>query len=297
MQEFFRKFFGIDAAPAATITITITIFITGFLLNGFLRLINQYSARSKNRRIFIGNLKSLNESLKKAEDAVKDTISSLDISKSDPWLIYRPEFYQLLIFREMGYKDIFQAYFTGFENFFTFLKSKKSKRERRDSFNKIYANISHIELWASNTFLDFNKFLEKYNEFGDKRNDAINRLRLYWEGLSTNNPADLRDFEIEYLNKLFRIIHNYRSIPTLKRVNPFNTQRNLVLPIRLLNKKSVPDMDMRAFNDIALEASNHYTNMELYLRVFKSQFNIYLESINKVYESNEKIIRVLNGGK
>ncbi len=292
MQRIIQEYFNINGQTAATILISLTVFISGFILNGLVKALAAFSNRRGNRKIFSTALNSLNDSIPRVEIALEETLASIRIDSNELWEINQPTFYQVSIFREMGYKDIFKAYFTGIENSFYFMCKANRNKKRREALNTLYKNISQLEAWSTTDFLNFSQIFVKYNQFGDARNEAVEKLRIYWEDLTVKlNRQDV--LHNQYLDRFFLILKYYKSIPTNERVNPYTTHRKLVLPIRILNKKYAKYIDLRTFTDLALQASHHYVDMERYIRAIKIQIQEFRSHLSEIKSANNYILEIL----
>ena len=290
MQKFIENMFNISNDASATLIITLLTFILGYVITATAFILNKYFERKSNRKIFIEGLKNLCNSLKRQEKALVDTIESLNILANKPWEYSKVDFFQIAVFKEMNYKDNFKSFFLGFENQFTFCTNKHLKRK---AYNKTWENLSNIQFWSDRAFNDFNPILEKYNTHGNRRNIAITQLRQMWEKLFQNGPSKLNSREFEYFTKLDRLIFSYQLIPTNQRIRPYATNRLLILPIRILNRKYPSLPFVREINDKAMEVSHQYHEMELLLRHTRNQYQEYYHAFRKINKVNEMIIKIL----
>jgi hypothetical protein len=291
MQKFIEKYFDISHDAAASLLITLSTFLLGYIITGLVYIISKYFQRKSNRKIFIENLTSLNKSLKRQEKEIGYTLKTFDIVKNAIWSYAKVEFFQIPVFREMSYKDTFNSFFLGIENQLSICISKKLKRR---AFNKTWENLNNIQIWSEKAFNDFNPILEKYNQYGGQRNKALNELRIMWEQLFQNVPQNIRPEELEYLKQLDTLIATFQKIPSVERLKPYATHRSLILKIRILNRKYPSIPFVRLFNDKALEVSNHYHDMELLLRHTKYQYQEYYHVFRRTQKTNQKIIAILS---
>ena len=169
----------------------------------------------------------------------------------------------------------------------------QKKNLKRKAFNRAWSIFSNSEFWSNKALNDYYQNLEKYNQFGDKRNTAINGLRIFWEGLFSVDPNVIGEDHRKYLNELSQIIVEYAKIPTKKRVGPYVTNRKLILKIRLLNKKYPTLFFIRQINDKCMEASSAYIDMEYLVRNIKSQCKVYYYSFREFNKTINKVIRIL----
>lgn len=294
MQKFIENLFNISHDASASLIVTLSTFILGYLITGFVVLITRYFVRRTNRKMFNENMQSLNKSIKRQLKAFKHTIATLDIMKSPPWIYTRADFFQVNVFKEMSYKENFKSFFLGLENQLPFCTNQKLKRK---AYNKAWENLNNIQFWSDRGFDSFYPALDKFNQHGERRNEAMTRLRKMWEHIihqAQIAPNSLTPIEFEYVKALDKIIGSAQKIPTNERVLPFRTHRSMILPIRILNRKFHTIGFVREINDTALEVSHHYLEMENLVRHTRIQYQDYAYSFRSILKTNEKIIRILN---
>lgn len=293
MQKFIEKFFNISHDASASLIITLCTFILGYLITGLVFIISRYFDRKSNRKIFLDNLKSLNKSLQRQQRGFLNSIKSFDIIRNSPWLYAKVDFFQIAVFKEMSYKENFKNFFLGFENQLAICSNKDL---RRRAYNKTWENLNNIQFWSDRSFNDFNPLLERYNELGEKRNNALEQLRQLWEKLLHDckmEPTRFTGEELEFLKSLDKLIGVFQKIPANERVTPYKTHRSLILPIRILNKKYPSLPFIRKFNDIAMDVSHQYREMELMLRHTRKQYQEYYHIFRGIQKTNEMILKIL----
>lgn len=290
MQQWIEKYFQIGHDAAASVLIALITFIVGYIITALVYGINRFLERRSNRKIFFHSLKGLNKSLKRQEKGFIETIDSLNVVENSPWRYSKVELFQISVFREMGYRDTFKSFFVGFENQLRCV----NRNLKRKAFNKAWENVNITDFWLNKSFEDFYPTLDRYNEFGERRSQAIEKLSRIWISFfeqSRTTPSN--DVESQYLKALDAIISNWQKLPTGKRVTPFNVQRSLILKIKILNKKYPYLPLITDFDQIASDASHQYHQMELIVRHFRDQFKEYRRVIRNVYRTNEKILEIL----
>lgn len=294
MQEFIERFFKVSHDVSATIIITLCIFILGYLITALGLVINRYFERKANRKLFLENLKNLNKSLEQQQRVFQNAIKKFDIIENSPWGYYKVDFFQLDVLKEMNYKEYFGSFFLGFENQLSLFTNKNLKRR---AYNRVWANKNIIQFITDSVFRDHYANLEKFNQYGEKRNNAVGELRRILDHLFRSHKSDSSNFnneEIGYLRNMDKIMISYYSLPTSQRVMPYKTHRCLILPIRILNKKYKGMPIITDLNELALEASHQYQGMELLLRHMKSQYKEYYHIFRTIQKINLLIIKILN---
>ncbi|MEO8110860.1 MAG: hypothetical protein ABI594_12540 [Ginsengibacter sp.] len=294
MQDFIERLFNISHDASASLIVTLTIFILGYIITATVFIISKYFERKSNRKIFLDNLKSLNKSVLRQQTAFLDTINSLNIVTNSPWEYSKVEFFQIPVFKEMSFKESLKCFFFGLENQLAFWRNKKL---RRHAFNKTWENITNVQFWSDRALNDFYPILDKYNQHGERRNAALRQLREMWEQLflfAKNEPGKLSQREFEYVKLLDNTIAAYQKIPTNQRVIPYITHRKLILPIRILNRKYETLPLVANINNKAHEVSTHYHEMEIFIRNTRIQYKTYHYAFRRIQKTNEMIVDILN---
>jgi len=316
IQEFIERLFNISHDASATLIITITIFIFGYVFTVVAHLARSFFKRRAIKKVFLDNLNNFNKSIKWQQRNIEKTIESLNIEENTRWEFAGVQFYQISVFKEMTYTESFKAFFLGLENrkgVFVFIKRLRYlfSREKRllyksstrymklksHAFNKLWENLSRVNRFSERTANEFQKHLATYNEHGENRNVAVDELRKLWEDIfsfTKKNQDHMSSREFEFSRQLDFITSQFQKIPTRKRVEPYTTNRKLILPIRILGKKFQDIQNAQIITNKALEAGHHYHEMEMLIRHFLNQYKIYLLEFNSVRRMNEKILKILS---
>ena len=290
MQKILENYFGIGPDTAVSLLITLFTFILGYLITAVVFTTSRYYKRRSHRKIFIANLQNLNRSVLKQEKAFLQTVKSFDIIENTPWEYTKADFFQIDVFKEMSYHESFRSFFLGFENQISCLKRKLKRR----AFNRVWENLSNIKFWSEHAFNSFYPILEMYNQHGSRRNASLTDLRKMWEQFYSANPATLTEEQMKYIKELDLITSRFQKIPTNRRVYPYTVNRNLVLPIRILNRKYIHLPRVIEFNDKAGEVGTHYHEMEVLLRNTRNQYKEYYYTFRSIGRVNRKIIKILD---
>lgn len=291
MQRLIEKYFNISHDASASLIITLLTFILGYLITATVYVLSRYFNRRANRKMFVSTLASLAKTLKAQENSFTTLLESMNFQENTLWSYSKVDFFQILTFQELGYKESYKSFFYGFESFLPSFVNKKLKRK---AFNKTWSLLNNMDFWEKKALADFYPLLEKYNTHGDARNNAMNDLRIMWEKLFTVDPATISPTHLDYLKKQDGIIASFAKTPTLKRVGPYFAHRNLILKIRILNKKFRLLPFVREFNDKCMEVSSHYLNMEMLVRNTREQYKVYYHSFREFRRVTQKIIKILD---
>ncbi|MFT4526026.1 MAG: hypothetical protein ACI85F_002188 [Bacteroidia bacterium] len=269
LQTLIRSYFNIDTGTSATILITLTVFILGFLIQWIARQIEKYLNRKNQRRNFNRTTEVLSKQIRKQAEGYFRSTETVRIDKKEEFYFAAVTLYPVRLFEDIGYQECYTAFFTGPENLYGAFKSRKIK-----PFNKIWETIYAVDKWHEKTLVQFEGFVVKYNELNDLRNLPVNSHRKFIDGLIPEKARIQSDPSLKnYFNEVGKIHVNWQN--QLERRRPDIVHRKLVLPLRILNRK-YPDLAMaRKMNDNLIPASSAYENQWRHLKVYRKQLFLY----------------------
>lgn len=282
LQNLLNCKFDIDSNTSATIIITFIIFFSGILITELIKLLSRIRERRKFRLIINSSIKNVINQAKKQVVAYEKIAEEFNWKGNKHILLGRT----ILSKTQFDYKMIFTAYFTGIENI-SLLKKKKSK-----AINKIWEALQSLDFWHEKSFADVDKFLDKYSQYNNKRNEALDQHRKLIEmnltSLSGNSlPTRLGHYvqQIDNLHVQWQAAEN--------RTRPDILHDILVTPSLLLNR-NYPEIELaRKSSDLLLQASIEYESMESLLKVYNQQFLNYSRIFRYNYRTLEKAIRLI----
>lgn len=274
-----EKDLGVDPNTIATIFITLLVFIVGIMFQFLAVEFRNWHRRKNKRRIFSLSLKRHLKDIDQQLEGFVKSRASLSFSNRSRFLFYHNVLMPPDSFHNLDYQSIYNAYFTGIENWF---RSKK----RLKSFSEIWHALESLEFWSS-AFIDLkNSFIEKYNLEGEKRTDAIEKYRSFlqeknYEFDNVSIPKELHN----YLRVVFQIHSEWTKLTD--RTSPEICHRQLVIRNRILYKKYHHLKDAGQINDAFLDATTHYIEQRNCLLGTIESLRIY----EKVFRYDSKRIR------
>jgi hypothetical protein len=157
--------------------------LVGFALNGISRVVGRRNERKNIRKLFANNVENLLERVPKEKEHLKVTAASFNIENDTPAVHFLAGMYQLDVFRDMTYKRVFEAYFTGMENNFRFTKGHRIRESKLLNFNKAWTIINRLEALSKLLEERRQSYNEENNGYRNKYNDALNELRKAWASI------------------------------------------------------------------------------------------------------------------
>ncbi len=287
IQKYLESTYGIDANTIATIFITIFIFLIGLLIQQGIAFYNSYNQRSKTRKIFRLSFQSFLSQVEKQSKEYHKTSLTFTLDKETNFEFKRATISNLSSLKDLGFQRTYEAFFFGLENTFKCNLDLKLK-----AFNKIWDAVMSVEFWHDKSFQDISDFINKYNEFNDRRNRAIENHRRYFEPIMTSLNGKTVPMNLgQYLRSADLIHVDWQNHPN--RTRPNVVHRRLVIRLRILNRKNKNLEVANRMNDNLLEATGEFQNQLNLLKAQKDQFESYSRSFRFYSRIGKKAIEII----
>jgi hypothetical protein len=277
IQKYLETNYGTDANTSATLLITLTIFFLGLLFQHLLKTIGKYSERRRLRKTFHVALIEFSKQVKKQSEQYDKSSQTFTFDKKSNFEFNRATISTISSLNGLDYNRTFEAFFFGFENTIKFNSKRKFI-----AFNRIWDSIKSVEFWHEKSFQDVNYFIEKYNEFNERRNDAIEAHRRFFEPIMTQLDGQTVPGDIgRYVQAVDQIHVDWQNFPN--RTKPNIVHRYLVVRLRILNRKNLNLTIANRMNNNLLTATMEYQSQSNFLKAQKEQFENYHHSFRNYY--------------
>lgn len=284
--EHIQQVFGINVDTAATIIITLIVFITGQLLLYITNFIKRFFERRSIKKLFIKVLEAAIRTIRKQEESYIGVINNMTFENLPNLTQKRSEFYHLDLLKELSYPKIHSSFFSGLGNILRTKANLKSK-----AFVKSWEVMNGLDFWTQQGYDQINFYADKYNEHDKLRSNAMKGLRQYVDKMALAVDGKKVDkLTHEYLTAFYETDTEWKK--TMDR-RPHVVHRKLVLPMRILNRKYRNLSVTQDLNNYLLEATFQYECMSKALKKGRDQYNIYARNSRYFYRSLEKVIKIL----
>lgn len=269
--------FGIDDNTAATIIITLSIFILGYVVNGVNNLIVAYIRRRNYRRIFSDIMETVAREIGRQSEMFLTSAASFNIENSGDYIVKTITITHMDNIDKLDFKDVYNAHFTGVENLFVGLKLK--------AFNKTYNNISLVKGIEDKLAQRVNFFNGKLDEYQSKWDEHLGLLRQLLDNIVVEQNGQQLPREVaDYFEGMDRIVRAWQLLPN--RLEYSIMKRQFI--DRLLNHnrehqalrfQGNPILQM---NTLLLNVAHDYENLAKTLQVYSDEFthNYYLYRVS-----------------
>lgn len=292
MQEIIQKYFGIKPEQAATILITLFVFVSGFVFNWVGKAISKFGTRHSHRRLFLDLVRRLNISVSKHRSALRASKNKLRLEDPE-WINYKSEFHPISVFKEIGYKDSFIAFFKGAENCFR----SESDAKREEAFNTVWENLTRLEFLKDSMFETFNVVNNDFNTNLDKWHVSLQNLRKHLEeaAVQIRNSLNNSNSRIQEMTaEINNIYAAFAERSDKERSNVYIADTYFVTPIHKVVEKYRGHLELRIYFDLVNETRGHYRNMSNLLVNLVDQMEVNMVQLEKIEEKNENAMRVLS---
>lgn len=283
IQKYLECNYGVDSNTSATLIITLFVFLLGVAFQYALNSFTKYSERRRVRKTFLVGLSEFSNQVKKQSEQYHKSSLTFTFDKETNFEFNRATISTIGSLIDLQYNRTYEAFFFGFENLIKFNSKRKF-----EAFNKIWDSIKSVEFWHEKSFQDVNYFIEKYNDLNERRNEAINAHRLFFEPIMTQMDGQTVPGNIgRYMQAADQVHVDWQNKPN--RTRPNIVHRNLVIRLRILNRKNQNLPIANRMNDNLLTATMEYQSQRNFLRAQKEQMENYERSFRHYY-------RLVNAG-
>ncbi|MEO9850192.1 MAG: hypothetical protein ABJH72_09680 [Reichenbachiella sp.] len=287
MLDLIEEYFGISRNTAATITITILVFVTGQFLLSIKSAINGYLKRKAIRTMFKQVVEGAIKTSKKNVEICNQVKRNLYFDKLTYLTKQKSEFFHLSLLQEIGHQTIYQSYFSGIENTVIFWKNTKRQR----AFLKTWETMTSLSYWVQECYDNIDIIRDKYNKHGDFKAEAMKRFQITSDSMAyDHNGKNVEERAIHYLTKFFNIQTNFQSLQDRR---PHILHRQLIVRLRILNKDFKDLPITHNTNAILSEATYQYESMSLLLKASRFQYHIYSCNFRFFYRTLNVALKII----
>jgi hypothetical protein len=281
---------GISNQTSAPIIITLSTFFLSLLLGKIGNIYKQHKQRKIYRQVFVTALTRLIEQTKNQSKQFKKTSDNLVFKNDIGFAFGRVQLLPINTFESIGYKQSIESFLLVWRNSFT---TKEQRELKTKSINRMWEAIHSIHFWHQKSIDDTNVFLDKYNLFNERRNNAIedhNKYFLTMLELYKNKPGTP---EYIYIEKAVKIREKFVKLEDKTRPDIIND--NLIQPLRKLNTENQGLEIADKMNFDLLLADHEYTNQKNTIEFYRKVYSDRYYAFRNFSRTMEKSIKILKG--
>jgi hypothetical protein len=283
--DYIAQAFNIDSNTSATLVITLSIFILGYLLNWINNIIVGLRTRRNYRKLFQAITDSIIYSIDLQSKNFVKAAKTLNINHQNDYFLQTVTITHLDNVDRLDFKLVYDSYFLGLENLFSERKLK--------AFNKSFGRLALIKNTEERIPQELSSFIQKFNEHENKWNEAAEQIRQFYDNLHRQVdggtfPARVAD----YLTRMDRTIFRWQNLDGRTEYSILHNE--LINPLLTLNRE-FQDIGLTLnFNSLLLNASHHFDNMEKTLNVYNEIFrnhSLTYRAANRILKKSISILK------
>jgi hypothetical protein len=283
--DFVHKTFGIGKDTTATILVTLITFSAGILITITFKAIEGYLDRRNHRKLARLNLINLMKEIFHQATSYKKFAEEIKIETTTP-AFKQISISSTDIFYQLGYKNLYNAFFNGIENIHF-----KSRNKKRIAFNRLWSALEFLTVFHQKSFKDVKEFIELEKAANYLRNKSIGetfkiistiRFTFHRETIAQNLAS--------YCLALEDILKNQQKEDD--NTNPKVVNDYLILPISELNNKHfdvlkeyMNILNPTSFNSLLSDCTFNYENQKNLTESYRKYFNHLNESFISTFEN------------
>lgn len=284
-----NDFLGITNEISAPIIITLITFFISLSLTNIGLIFKRYRDRRIYRRVIKNAALRLNKQIIKQSQEFKKSSDNISFKNDVGFKFGRVQLLSIETFESIGYKKAVESYLIGAENLSLPYFNKDTIKTK--ALDKLWESILSIHYWHDKFISDTNIFLEKYNQYNESRNNAIDQYnQIYLRSVNEANENHVR--ELEYLRKITEIRKDWVGLVDNNRADICHEQ--LVIPIRKISENYSDLKIAIEINLVLLRASHEYTNQSNTVDFNKKLFLNYSINFRNYSRIISKCIQILD---
>jgi hypothetical protein len=290
--QYINETFGIDNETSAPIIITLLTFLLSYILVGLGQSFKKYRDAKNISNVFeaavIGLIQQMNNQSKNFTITSENLVFKNDLGFS----FRRVQLFPINTFENIGYSKTVEIYILRkwFVNFFR--KSKRTNKSK--ALNKLWEVLHSATYWHEKAVKDTSIFLESYNNFNDRRNDAVEEHnKFFLEMIDSVSQKQIPLELVDYIEKAVQIRQTW--VNQTKRTQPDILNDYLIQPLRALNR-SVPNNPIaNQMNFTLLRADHEFTNQKNVLIFYQKQYADYSTIFRNYSRIAERCLKIVKG--
>jgi hypothetical protein len=286
MQYFLERYFNISSNTAATIIITLVVFITGQLIVYFSKQVKSIAQRRITRRTLQNIISASIRVARRQEKTNRKIGSQMNFESISSLVQSRSDFFQLRVLEEVGFDLVFRAYYLGIEN--TLRRRKKLDR----TIYKCWEVITSMDFWIREHYKRIDFIGEKFNKHHNEFVMVLKQYRQYVIKVGrTYNQKNVPEYFHKSLSEFFDL---NKSLSTISAQNVQVIKDEFIDPLHNLMKTLPDDNELKFHLDEFIHEFNfHFDGMERVLIKGKQQYFLYEVNSKYFYKALEVVSKRL----
>ncbi len=283
--NYIKETFNTDNNTAATIFITLFVFITGFLLNELRKWVSKLLEYRNYKKLFKDIIQEISRTTQNQSEYFKEFYPQLTIKYRQVYHLKSRTITHLESFDKLHLPLLHASYFHWWINI--------CGKFRRKAFNMVINSIALLNELEYSYPNEMEKFMNIYNKYEDIWNENVNLLRqIHDEIISDTQGKSVQGEYNEYLKDMDLLWVKWQK--NENRVNYDVLKETLLIPLLELNRDHPKIKIGTIMNNYILMALNSYDNMIAWLKVNQKKFQILSFNYRAISIKTRTAIKILN---
>lgn len=290
--QYINEVFGIDNETAAPIIITLLTFIFSYVLVGLGQSFRKYKDAKNIRSVFEASVSRLIQQMNNQSKNFNTTAENLIFKNDMGFSFRRVQLFPINTFENIGYSKTVEIYILRKMLINPFRKSRRTMKSK--ALNKLWEVLHSTNYWHDKAVNDTSIFLESYNKFNDRRNDAVEEHnKFFLEMLDAVYQKQIPPELADYIEKAVQIREKWNKLT--ERTQPDILNDHLIQPLRDLNR-SVPNNQLaNQMNFSLLRADHEFTNQKNVLMFYQKQYIDYSIIFRNYSRIADRCLKIIKG--
>jgi len=279
--DFISRTFGSGKDTTANILVTISTFLAGILISVIFNAIKKYKERKNHRKLIKLNLALLRREIFRQATGYEKLYEQLVVDFNGAFTFIQQSISTVGIFYSLEYKNCYNAFFGGLENF------RFSNKKKIRAFNNLWATLEFLTVFHKSSFDDVKEFIAANKEANELRNSSLGRAHEIVERIRfTLHGEAIPENLGNYFKSIETIFENLHALPNYdnpKIINDYFVDQLLELNRDLKNidllKVYFEYLHPVELNSALLNSSIRYINQKNLLQ----SYHDYFEGLNKSF--------------
>jgi hypothetical protein len=290
--QYINEMFGIDNETAAPILITLLTFLLSYIIVGIGQSYKKYKDAKNIRSVFEAAVSRLIQQMKNQSKNFTITSEKLVFKNDMGFSFRRVQLFPINTFENIGYSKTVEIYILRklIEN--PFRKKRRTKKSK--ALNKLWEVLHSTSYWHDKAVNDTSIFLENYNKFNDRRNDAVEEHNKFFLQMLDAVYQNQITPELEaYIEKAVQIRETW--IKQSERTQPDILNDYLIQPLRALNRSTPDNPIANQMNFSLLRADHEFTNQKNVLLFYQKQYADYSVIFRNYSRIADRCLKIIKG--
>jgi len=277
------KHYGVDANTAATLFITLFVFIAGYIVTWMGSFIKELQEKKTYKKSLLFLLSDFSKACEKQHSIISNSLTNASFTGGKDFRMSYVSIGTLDYLYRLDFNTVIQN-----------LEPVCYNKNHSKAISKLFGLISYIKEENDNIFSNQKEFFESYKRYESLYYQSLDDLRKIRDGLYVefNGKKIERNSSTDLIIGFLSIFDDWHQNGQKKKIN--STHKEIILPIIELNRKHQNNPSILEINNIVLKADMAYMNISKVEEVMVSDLRSFAHAHRKAARMLKVIIKILD---